>query len=70
MSFRDDPFMFIMNWKYFCKKNLTQLSSIQYLLKFIHHLSTIYINLVITVYLINVGLGGLGEDACVCAHVY
>jgi len=33
------------------------------ILKFIIHLSTIYINPVITVYLISVGLGVLGEDA-------
>ena len=33
------------------------------ILKFIIHLSTIYINPMFTVYLISVGLGGLGEDA-------
>jgi len=38
-------------------------------MKFIHRLCAIYINLAITVYIINVGLGGLGEDAHVCACV-
>jgi len=33
-------------------------------------LCTIYINPVITVYLIDVGLGCLGEDSCVCTCVY
>jgi len=40
------------------------------ILKFIIHLCAISINPVITVYLINVGLGGLGEDARVCPWVY
>jgi hypothetical protein len=40
------------------------------ILKFIIHSCTIYINPVITVYLINVGLGGLSEDARVCTCVY
>ncbi len=31
-------------------------------MKFIIHVCAIYINPIITVYLINVGLGGLGED--------
>jgi hypothetical protein len=38
-------------------------------MKFIIHLCTIYINVVITVYLISVGLGGLSEGAHVCACV-
>jgi len=40
--------------------NMVKFNSI---LKFIIHLCTIYTNPVITVYLINVGLCGLGEDA-------
>jgi len=42
--------------------NLTRLSSIQYW-SLLSVLSTIYINPVFTVYLINVSLGGLGKDA-------
>jgi len=40
------------------------------ILNFIINLCAIYINPVITVYLINVGWGGLGEDAHICARIY
>jgi len=39
------------------------------ILTFIINLFTIYINPGITDYLISVSLGGLGEDACICAQV-
>jgi len=49
---------------WFQQSFVKQLNTIKFntILKFIIHLSTIYINPMFTVYLISVGLGDLGED--------
>ena len=49
---------------WFQQSFVKQLNTIKFntILKFIIHLSTIYINPMFTFYLISVGLGDLGED--------